>query len=602
MPSLMTAAPLLAAPPDWIPTGNLYVSLPHLCRLDAGIYSVGVTSLKDNALLELCGSEEESLPFLRPLVELDGRQLELADLGWERLEGWLPRFHSQVAGLEISGTVFAPLDEKGFVYLLEVSSDQDCRLRLGVEGWWKSLDMVVFSDRHLEAQRLVWQDSWTGSLVGEAICGLPLLAWGMQPDHEAELALEGEYYRWEIPCDVKAGQRTQAAFYVSINLERDGARTGAMHLRRVGWQCLLEGTRLWLQKHSRPFADPVLSRVFHENLFFNYFYAQGLCLDQPELALMTSRSRSYYVSAAYWARDACLWSFPGLLLVDQKQARRALQVILTRYLPNAARHALYLNGQTLYPGFELDQACAPLIALDYYLQVTGDREILEQPWLPPALHLVYDTLSERFDPQVGLYSTFLTPHDDPTGYPFITYNNVLVWRALNILADIGVPHFGSASHLRQQAEKLKQTIQEKCIRDGPYGPQYVAAVGAQGNCDWNDLPGGSWSLFPHYGFCAADDPLYQNSLQWIYSEHNPYYYPGPFGGVGAAHFPYPSCFDLANRLLRKDPAAIEQLKQLKLDQGLACESFDPQTGEVRTGAAFATLAGFLAYSISSACT
>jgi meiotically up-regulated gene 157 (Mug157) protein len=130
----------------------------------------------------------------------------------------------------------------------------------------------------------------------------------------------------------------------------------------------------------------------------------------------------------------------------------------------------------------------------------------------------------------------------------------------------------------------------------------VAAVGVQGNCDWNDLPGGSWSLFPHYGFCAADDPLYQNSLQWIYSEHNPYYYPGPFGGVGAAHFPYPSCFDLANRLLRKDPAAIEQLKQLKLDQGLACESFDPHTSEVRTGAAFATLAGFLAYSISSACT
>ena len=44
MPSLMIAAPLLAAPPDWIPTGNLYVSLPHLCRLDAGIYSAGVTS------------------------------------------------------------------------------------------------------------------------------------------------------------------------------------------------------------------------------------------------------------------------------------------------------------------------------------------------------------------------------------------------------------------------------------------------------------------------------------------------------------------------------------------------------------------------------
>jgi meiotically up-regulated gene 157 (Mug157) protein len=357
-----------------------------------------------------------------------------------------------------------------------------------------------------------------------------------------------------------------------------------------------------------------LSRIFHENLFFNYFYAQALCLDQPELVLMTSRSRSYYVSAAYWARDACLWSFPGLLLVDARQARRALQAMLMRYLPHAAQHALYLNGQALYPGFELDEACAPLIALEHYLRLTGKRELLEQPWLPAALSQIYETLSGQFDPQTGLYATLLTSHDDPTDYPYLTYDNVLVWRALNILADLddtGATHYRSASHLkrathlksastlRQQAEKLKAAILKQCVRDGPFGLQFVAAVDAQGGCDWNDLPGGSWSLFPYYGFCTADDPLYLNSLKWIYSEHNPHYYPGPFGGAGAAHFPFPSCFDLANRLLRKDPAAVEQLKQLALDHGLACESFDPQTGVVRTGAAFATLAGFLAYAIQA---
>ncbi len=232
------------------------LSLPHLSRLDAGVYSAGVTSLKDNALLELCGSEEDGMPFLRPLLELDGEPLKLADLRWERLEGWLPRFHLPGGGLEISGTVFAPLDEKGFVYLLEVSSEQDCQLHLGVEGWWKSLDLVVFSARPLEARWQVWQDSWTGSLVGEAGCGLPLLAWGMQPDQEAELALQDEHYRWGTLFDLKAGQTARAAFYVSLNLERDGARTTALHLRRMGWQRLLEETRRWLQKHSHPIADP----------------------------------------------------------------------------------------------------------------------------------------------------------------------------------------------------------------------------------------------------------------------------------------------------------------------------------------------------------
>jgi uncharacterized protein len=613
MSSLMTAAPQLATSPDWFPTGNLYVALPQLSRLDAGIYSVGATSLKDNGLLELCGAPEEGLPFLRPLIELDGRRLALADLRWERLDGWLPRFTCQATGLEISGTIFAPLDEKGFVYLLEVTATQDGRVNLGLEGWWKSLDLVVFSGRALEAKRLVWRDSWTGSLVGEASSGLPLLAWGMQPDQEAGLTLEGEHYRWETPFELKAGQTARAACYISLNLERDGARSGALHLRRMGWQRLLSETRAWLIAHSHDISDPTLSRIFHENLFFNYFYAQSRCLDQPELVLMTSRSRSYYVCAAYWARDACLWSFPGLLLVDRRQARRALQAILTRYLPEAAQHALYLNGQTLYPGFELDQACAPLIALEHYLQVTGKRELFQQAWLPAALSQAYQTISGHYDAQTGLYGTFLTPHDDPTGFPYLTFNNVLVWRALQILADLDdagathyrsashlkrASHLKSASHLRQQAEKLKLAILKKCVRQGPFGPQYVAAVDAEGACDWNDLPGASWSLFPYYGFCSAKAPLYLNSLRWIYSEHNPHYYPGPFGGAGTAHFPFPSCFDLTNRLLRKDPAALELIKQLKMDHGLACESFDSQTGAVRTGAAFATLAGFLAYALS----
>ncbi len=309
---------------------------------------------------------------------------------------------------------------------------------------------------------------------------------------------------------------------------------------------------------------------------------------------MTSRSRSYYVSAAYWARDACLWSFPGLLLVDPRQARRALQVMLTRYLPNAAQHALYLNGQTPLPRLRAGPGLRP--ADRPRALPAGHR----QPGIAPAALAasrpqpgLSRRLSEHFDPQVGLYSTFLTPHDDPTGYPFITYNNVLVWRALNILADlddIGATHYRnashlkrashlkSASHLRQQAEKLKQTIQEKCVREGPYGPQYVAAVDAAGDCDWNDLPGGSWSLFPYYGFCSADDPLYLNSLQWIYSEHNPHYYPGPFGGAGAAHFPFPSCFDLANRLLRKDPAALQIAQAAQTGPGAGVRVVRPADG------------------------
>jgi len=596
MPTLMTAAPVIEKPPDWIPTGNLYVALPQISRQDGGIYTVNVTSLKDNGLLELCGCQEAHQPFLRPFVARDGARLELNGLEWERLGDWLPRFRCQMNGLEINGTIFAPTDEKGFVYLLEVVSPEVCRLNLGFEGWWKSLDLLVFSARSLAVERKIWQDGWTGSLVGEASCGLPLLAWGIQTELAGEWSFDGEHFESDCMLELQAGEAVQLACYVALNLERDGARTGALHLRRLGWRRLLDKTRDWLTAHSRKFSDPVVSRFFHENLYFNYFFAQSLCLDQAELALMTSRSRSYYVSAAYWARDACLWSFPGLVLADPQQARRALQAIWRRYLPEAAQHALYLNGQTLYPGFELDQACAPLVALDRYLEFTGDGSFSQLSWLPDALDQVYRSLTEYYDPQIGLYRTFLTPHDDPTDFPYLTYNNVLVWRALTILSQIATARLDAAS-LLCQAHALKQAIQQYCVHRGPFGAQYVAAIDATGHCDWQDLPGGSWSLFPFYGFCAKDDPIYLNSLQWIDSEHNSYFFPGLFSGAGAAHFPFPSCFDLANRLLRQEPDAMTLLHHAKLDHGLACESFDPHNGVVRTGAAFATLAGFLAFSL-----
>lgn len=52
--------------------------------------------------------------------------------------------------------------------------------------------------------------------------------------------------------------------------------------------------------------------------------------------------------------------------------------------------------------------------------------------------------------------------------------------------------------------------------------------------------------------------------------------------------------------LRDRPKAVKQLNNAGLDNGIACETIDPHTGWVKTGAAFATCAGFLAYSFKAA--
>jgi hypothetical protein len=598
MNALMTAAPVITSIPERIPTGNLEIALPAISRLDAGVYSLGVLSMQANGQIEIAGSESDRLPLAAPWITQNGSPLELTGLDWVRLSGWVPRFTARCGALDVTGTIFAPPGEKGFVYLLEVRAREAARsLQIGLQGSWAGVDYLAFKKRPIACALRLEVDPWTHSLVGEACLGLPLIAWGLQASGGGEPELEGCRYRWVQSADLEAGESLTLAYYFSVNLEGDGARTGALHLRRRGWQALFADTLAWLNNHTQHLADPELERALNENLFFNYFYAQGKCIDSGELALLTSRSDSYYVCAAYWARDALLWSFPGLLQVDRQQARCALTAAWSRYLPNAPQHALYINGQNLYPGFELDQAAAPLVAMGHYLDVTGDWKLVGQLAAPAVLQNLQAGLQAHYSAHTGLYATFLTPHDDPTAFSYLTCNNVLVWGALGVLAELyeHADYAAEAEVMRERAVELKDAILNQCVVGGPFGPQFAGGVDDDGLYELVDLPGASWSCFTYYGFCKPSDPIYQNSLRWITSTHNPYYYTGKYSGEGAAHFPYPSSFDLANRLLRKDPDAIAAMRSIPLDHGLCCESFDPGSGVVKTGAAFATMAGWLGY-------
>ena len=70
-----------------------------------------------------------------------------------------------------------------------------------------------------------------------------------------------------------------------------------------------------------PPAIADLDRIMNRNLLFTTYYAWGRAIDTEQFVGMTSRSNRYYVSAAYWDRDALLWSFPALLDSDPARAR-----------------------------------------------------------------------------------------------------------------------------------------------------------------------------------------------------------------------------------------------------------------------------------------
>ena len=173
-----------------------------------------------------------------------------------------------------------------------------------------------------------------------------------------------------------------------------------------------------------------LTEVYNVNQFFCLFYATGRTFDTEELICATSRSTRYYVSAAYWDRDSLLWAFPTILRADAALAKEVLTYVFTRQRQNIGVHSRFIDGTMLEPGFELDELVAPVLALQAYLSKTRDEAFLQERFVQDGLSLILARLREARHPDTALYETFLQPTDDEIVHPYLTYDNVLVWRAL----------------------------------------------------------------------------------------------------------------------------------------------------------------------------
>jgi hypothetical protein len=408
-------------------------------------------------------------------------------------------------------------------------------------GSFGQAGLALFSRRPLQAPERIYFQPFSQSLVWE-IEGVAALA-----VRGTNLRVDGRSWEAEGPVFVAVGREGDGAGCAAVDLARRGARALGAAERE-------EEARL---RAASGLGEGELAEIAFRNLLFCHRFAAGRAIDTGQWCLVTSRSPRYYVAAAHWSRDSLLWALPGIRAIDPERARLWVEVALRRYGRHPGEHALYLDGEVLYPGFELDQAAALALAAR-------------------SAGLAGPDLREHRDPRTGLYRTFLLPSDDPAQMPFVTYDNVLVWAAT-----------GDAA--------LAESIRRHCIVPGPFGPQLAWAVDGAGGHLLYDEPPGSLELLAHYGFCRPDDPVYRNTVAWIHSEHNPDHIPdSPFGDVGCPHAPYPWVLSIANGLLagRGLPVAWPEM-----DGGLACESVDPATGRAKTGPGFATAAGFLGYAL-----
>ena len=382
--------------------------------------------------------------------------------------------------------------------------------------------------------------------------------------------------------------------FFGLGYEEVAAATSAKELLRQGFDALYARTAAWLAAREKPVADPALHALLNTNLFFAFFYASGRSMDTEELCLMTSRSPRYYVSAAYWDRDSLLWAFPAILATDPPYAREILTYVFTRQARNFGVHSRYIDGTVLEPGFELDELCAPVVALSRYVQATGDADFAREPLLQSGLRAILRMLETKRHPTLGLYETFLQPTDDLHRYPFLTYDNALVCFALRALATLL-----HQPELEAQAQAVRDAVYAHCVREQGGRAFFAWSVDAQGAFDVYDEPPGSLQLLPFYGFCDARDPIWQNTVAIIRDRSYALSFAdAPIAEIGCQHAPHPWVLSMCNSLLSGHaPDALRHLALTQLDNGIACESVNEFTGACETGEAFATCAGFLAYAL-----
>lgn len=581
----------------YLPTGSEQVSLPRVNEINAGVEDLTFLHMASRGLIDLRGGQLE--PLMRPFVAQQGVEAELGGFEWSRLGYWYPRFAARAGALGLEGVILTPVGERGFGYRLRLTNNgaETVETAFGLRGQTGSAWHCVNVDKPIEGALNCYVSGWSGLPVFEQMCGVPLFALApiCEGECRAEFESAGEGWLWRLERTVRLAPGESAEFtaWWGLGLEEVSAVTSARELQRRGWDWELRRSLAWLAQRSLDLGDEALTRLYNTNLFFCIFFSTGRTLDTEELVLVTSRSPRYYVSAAYWDRDSLLWSFPAVLDADAALAREMLGYVFGRQRRNIGVHSRFIDGTVLEPGFELDELMAPVLALERYVDATCDRSVLADPDVLRGIDGILRKLDAERAEGCELYETFLQPTDDERIYPYITYDNVLVWRALRALGRLF-----ERPELTERAERVRRAIYDNCIFDGAF----AWSVDLAGGHDVYDEPPGSLLLLPYYGFCAWDDPVYLKTAAMIRSPDYAYSFAGcEIAEIGCPHAPHPWLLSIGNSLLcGRSGEALEHLRRTRLDNGIACESVDEHTGECTTGEAFATCAGFICHALRRA--
>jgi hypothetical protein len=603
---------------DVLATGNEWLALPDIRASDGALMSFNVLSMRDRGLLQVTG--EVGRPVLEPHFKVDGKSLALHDPVWQLLEYWIPEARQNEDGIELAVTYCAPNGYRAAFVRLRLTNHRAAPVpvQLGLRSSFGALSRVTYLPVRLKGDRTVEPSPWVDP--GEAFSFVTSdthFAWAVvHPGSVASVLVPPVAISPESDAVHSAvlqpGETAEALFILAAGVEEFSAAHNARALRemldRSGSDSIVGQAASWCRAHTRTSGRPDLDTLMNRNFLFTALYAWGRTIDTEQLVGVTSRSPRYYVSAAYWDRDAMLWSFPALLDIDPQLAREALDYALTIQFRNAGTHSRFIDGIVLEDGFQLDEAAAPVVALATYVRMTGDQAFLTSH--RDALALLRERLLGRYAPDVGLYTSLQDSQDEYQKLPFLTYDNVLAWRALSDLAELydRLRDQPDAAEMTQRAKALHAAILSHMVTaaaPGANGTIFASATDGTVNVT-TDIPPGSLMKLPALGFITEDDPLFDRTYRWLHSQNYTYAFAtAPYGLPGSYRLKFTTSWTVADELLlkRSHQRALSILLVSPWDAGIITEGIDPETAAADyAGRAFATAAGYVAHAIcATAC-
>lgn len=336
---------------------------------------------------------------------------------------------------------------------------------------------------------------------------------------------------------------------------------------------------------------------------------------------------------AMWLRDSAAQVWPYVQLAPQDEAlQRMLRGVILRQWKciNIDPYANAFNdgpvgGEWMSDltdmkpelherKYEIDSLCYPIRLAYYYWQVTGDASVFGSEWLQ-AIRNILQTFTEqqrkegngpytfqrRTERQldtmcnngygapvrpVGLIVSCFRPSDDATTLQFLVPSNFFAVSSLRKAAEVLTAVNGDADlaqRCMRLADEVEQALHRYAIHHHPqYGPIYAYEVDGFGNqllMDDANVP--SLLAMPYLGDVSVDDPIYQNTRRFVWSNDNPYFFSGKAGeGIGGPHIGYDMPWPMSIMMKAftstddaETAACLKMLMQTDAGTGFMHESF-----------------------------